>query len=93
MSNKNNKTNVNETVVENTAVAETPVVEETKEGFGSKLKAGVKKHGKKVVGIAAGIGVGVLGYALGAKFGHSNDSDDSDCYDYAADDYAAVEEE
>ena len=90
---KNNKTNVNERVVENTATAETPVGEDTKEGFGAKLKAGVKKHGKKALGIAAGIGVGVLGYALGAKFGHSESTEDSDCYDYAAEDYAAVEED
>lgn len=92
MSNKNNK-NVNETVntveVNTTEVA----VEETKETFGTKFKAGVKKHGKKALGIAAGIGVGVLGFALGAKFGHGESADDGEAYDYAAEDYAAVEEE
>jgi hypothetical protein len=95
MSKKHNN-NVNETVatVENTTT-EAPVVEETKVGLGSKIKAGVKKHGKKVAGIAVGIGVGVLGYALGSKFGHGgHDEDDEDvAYDYAAEDYAAVEEE
>jgi hypothetical protein len=92
------KNNKNNNVVENTAVeaaeakTEAPVVEEAKVGLGSKIKAGVKKHGKKVAGIAVGIGVGVLGYALGSKFGHGGHDDDDDvAHDYAADDYAAVE--
>lgn len=42
---------------------------ETKQKFGSKIVAGVKKHGKKIVTGVAVIAVGALGYALGKKSG------------------------
>lgn len=42
-------------------------VEETKEGFVAKAKAGIKKHGKTIAAIAAIGTVGLIGYALGSK--------------------------
>lgn len=92
---KSKKQNKVETVVENTEVMEQETgeveVKAPKENLGTKLVAGAKKHGKKVAGIAVGIGVGVLGYALGKKFanGKSDDDDGVVYYDYAGDDYAA----
>ena len=89
---KKNKTVNN--VTENTAENNVPengtpeVVDKPK--FGSKIMAGVKKHGKKAVAIAAAAGAGVLGYALGAKFGNKHDGVD-EAYDYAGEDIAAVE--
>ena len=57
---------INNEVIEN--VNEEEVMEtETKQKFGTKFVAGVKKHGKKVVAGAAVIGVGLLGYVLGQK--------------------------
>lgn len=53
---------------ENKVVAIEEVTEETtKVGFGTKLKNGVKKHGKKVVAVAAIVGGVLLGYAMGKK--------------------------
>lgn len=57
---------------------EVACVEEKKEGFLTKAKDGLKKHGKKVVVGTAVAAVGLIGYALGARL--KNDSEDS--YDY-----------
>ena len=58
--------------------------EEVKESklkvFGSKVKGGVQKHGKKVLKGIALVGVGALGYMLGAR------SKGDDDYDYEVDD-------
>lgn len=43
--------------------------EPKKEGIGSKVLKGVKKHGKKIAAGAAAIGVGIACYALGARSG------------------------
>lgn len=43
------------------------VEEETKEGFVTKAKAGIKKHGKKIAAVAVVGAVGLIGYALGSK--------------------------
>ena len=89
MSNKNQKVNENEAMENKAMEPEVPVVEETKEKLGTKVLSGVKKHGKKVAGIAVGIGVGVLGYALGSKFGKGDNTNSDDvAVDYAAIDYA-----
>lgn len=75
MSKKQNNKPVenNEATVNNNA--EVPAVEETtKEGIGTKLLNGVKKHGKKVAKGAAIVGIGILGYALGTKAGNKGES-------------------
>lgn len=63
---------------------EVNVEEETKsEGFLSKAKEGLKKHGKAVAIIAACTVGGMIGYALGnKKSGNDSDSADTDeiCY-------------
>lgn len=62
---------------------ETEMAVETKEGLGSKVKNGIKKHGKKIltgVGIAVG---GAILYGLGKKSGTSYTTieEDTDIYD------------
>ena len=55
---------------------EVQVQESKLENFGTKVKTGVKKHGKKVATIV-GLGiVGALGYALGVKVGKNSCNDD-----------------
>lgn len=43
--------------------------EPKKEGIGSKVLNGAKKHGKKIAAGAVAIGVGIVCYALGARSG------------------------
>ena len=62
----------------NNEIMDEEMIEEVKEskfkGFMNKAGAGIKKHGKKVAGVAALAAVGMIGYALGHKSG-DNDSD------------------
>lgn len=55
--------------MENEVIEEVEVVEEEvrEEGLGSKIKAGLKKHGKKLLIAAGVIGVGLVGYKLGKQ--------------------------
>lgn len=56
--------------IENEEIEEVEIMEEEcvqKEGLGSKIKAGFKKHGKKIVAGAALLACGIVGYALGKK--------------------------
>ena len=46
-------------------VETTEVVEETKQGFLSKVGNGIKKHGKKILAIAGVAAAAAIGYALG----------------------------
>lgn len=79
----------------------TEKVKESKfKGFMTKAGAGIKKHGKKVAGVAALAAVGVIGYALGHKTGdHDSDygygeSDSSDnVIDFPESDIVDVTEE
>ena len=67
---------------EETFVEEEEVIEETKsEGFLTKVKTGLKKHGKKLVAGAAVAAVGLIGYALGAKSKEGEDTIDADNYE------------
>ena len=59
---------------ETTEVAE--VKESKVKGFMSKVGAGVKKHGKKVVAGVAIAGLGLAAYALGTR---SKNADCADC--------------
>ena len=66
---------------------ETEEVMESKiKGFVNKIGTGLKKHGKKVAVIAAGVAIGFVGYALGSKH-KSGDSDtiEGDYYEVDAD--------
>ena len=69
------KEEIKEEVVEATVVEE----EEVKEGFLTKAKNGLKKHGKKVAIGAAVAAAGVVGYMLGLKT--DDDSEYIDAYD------------
>lgn len=51
--------------------------EPEKVGFFSKVKSGLKKHGKKVAAVAALGTVGLIGYALGSR----NHEDGAEEYD------------
>lgn len=63
-------------------------VEESKfKGFINKAGAGIKKHGKKVAGVAALVAIGAIGYALGHKTGDHDDSD----YIYGGDDSETID--
>ena len=67
---------------EETFVEEEEVIEETKsEGFLTKVKTGLKKHGKKLVAGAAVAAVGLIGYALGAKSKEDEDAIETDDYE------------
>ena len=68
--------NVNEEVVKTTETQEVAVVEKKKFNLGPKMKKGLK-----IAGIA---GLGILSFALGAKWGSrsSDDSDDVDDVEY-----------
>ena len=46
-----------------------------------KVGTGVKKHGKKVAGLAALAGVGILGYILGSKNSSSDEYVDEESVD------------
>lgn len=60
--------------MENTKVIEATEVKENKfKAMTKKIGAGVKKHGKKVAGLAALAGVGILGYILGSKNSSSDE--------------------
>lgn len=67
----------------------------TKEGLGSKIKAGLKKHGKKIVAGAAVLTCGIIGYALGKKSNEGYyDSEELDIIDLTPDeDFKEVETE
>ena len=68
----------NEEVIEMTADEVVEEVNESKlKGFGSKVMAFGKKHGKKVAGVAAIVAASAIGYALGHKSGEG-DSDYDD---------------
>ena len=54
-------------------------MEEVKEGLLSKVKTGLKKHGKKVAVTAAVAVAGVVGYMLGSK--SDDDYEHIDSYD------------
>lgn len=72
-------------VVENEEITVNVVEKNSKiKEFGSKVKNGVQKHGKKALKGAAVIGLTGLGFALGSKFGNKK-SDDYD-YDYESND-------
>ena len=78
-------------VVENEEITVNVVEKNSKlKEFGSKVKNGVQKHGKKVLKGAVVIGATGLGFALGSKFG-KKDSDDYDC-DYESSDVNYSEE-
>lgn len=69
--------------IENEEIEEVEVMEEEyvlEEGLGSKIKAGFKKHGKKIVAGAALLTCGIIGYVLGKKSNeeYDYDSDDTD---------------
>lgn len=96
-SNKNNNNVVNNTATNNVPEVPTPETkpEEVKVGFGTKVKNVATKYGKPVLkGVGLAIG-GAIAFGLGAKFGSksSGKSDDGEVYDYAGEDYAAVESE
>ena len=77
-------------VMENEEIAVNVVEKESKlKNFGSKVKNGVQKHGKKVLKGAVLIGATGLGFALGK--GLSKKSDDYD-YDYESNDENYSEE-
>ena len=60
--------------MENIEVVETTEVKENKfKAMTKMIGAGVKKHGKKVAGLAALAGVGILGYILGSKNSSSDE--------------------
>ena len=65
--------------VKEEVVEATVVEEEVKEGFLTKAKNGLKKHGKKVAIGAAVAAAGVVGYMLGLKT--DDDSEYIDTYD------------
>lgn len=66
--------NVYEDIVDEEVIEE-PEVEEKKLVV-SKAKDKIKKYGKKAGVIAAGIGIGILGFVLGSKSKGSDDEDD-----------------
>lgn len=71
---------------------EVEVVE--KDGFWTKAKNVVTKHGKKIVGAVLLAGVGIVGYAIGKNSGKSsNDYDDLEIIDLDAVDDDSTEEE
>ena len=64
---KNVETNINE-------ANETEVTKESKaKTFGSKIKSGFKKHGKKVGAVALTATVGLIGYMIGSHKNKDND--------------------
>ena len=65
-------------------------LEETESnGFLSKVKTGLKKHGKKIVAGAAVATVGLIGYALGSR---SKDVEESELVDiYEIEDHSSDE--
>ena len=65
--------------VKEEVVEATVVEEEVKEGFLTKAKNGLKKHGKKIAVGAAVAAAGVVGYMLGLKT--DDDSEYIDAYD------------
>lgn len=65
----------NKVMTNENAQATEEVKESKVKAFGSKVTGGIKKHGKTILKGIGVIGVGVLGYALGAR---SKDDD----YDY-----------
>lgn len=81
--------------LENNEVMENEVEVVEKEGFWTKAKNVVTKHGKKIVGAVLLAGVGIAGYAIGKNSGKSsNDYDDLEIIDLdAVDDYDSTEEE
>lgn len=73
------KNEVNEEIKEEVVEATVVEEEEVKEGFLTKAKNGLKKHGKKVAIGAAVAAAGVVGYMLGLKT--DDDSEYIDAYD------------
>lgn len=63
----------NNEVIEN---QENEVAVAEKEGFLTKAKNVVTKHGKKIVGAVLLAGVGIAGYAIGKNSGKSSDNYD-----------------
>lgn len=81
----------NNEVMEN---QENEVTVVAKEGFFTKAKNVVTKHGKKIVGAVLLAGVGIAGYALGKNSGKSSDDyDDLEIIDLDAVDDDSTEEE
>lgn len=87
-------------VIENEDQKESTELEVTvieKDSFGTKLKKGVKKHGKKIGGAIVLCVAGIAAYALGKKSGskqvESDDYDDIEIIDLDAEDYDAPTEE
>lgn len=82
--------------IENVVETEEEVMEtETKQKFGAKFVAGVKKHGKKIVTGVAVVAVGLAGYALGKKSGGADEDcfEDDDVIDFIDDDSTEVDPE
>ena len=59
------------------------IVEERvqEEGLGSKIKAGLKKHGKKIAAGAAVLTCGIIGYVIGVKANDRYYDSDDDLID------------
>ena len=60
-------------------------VEETKEGFLTKVKSGITNHKKTIVTVVAVIGSGVVGYLLGSKSGNIDSDISGNTMDEALD--------
>lgn len=81
---------VENTTVENAVVEAAEGKKESKvKGFVSKVGAGVKKHGGKVLGVLAVGAIGVAAYAIGKRSGNM----DSESADYDEDDDDVVDVE
>ena len=82
-----NLENVN--VVENEEITVEVVEKNSKlKEFGSKVKNGVQKHGKKALKGVVLIGVTGLGFALGSKFGGKKSDDPDYDYEYQDENYS-----
>lgn len=88
----------NEQIIEAKVVNEetTMVAVDEKPGFGTKVKKGIKKHGKKLAIGAGAVALGLVAFALGKKSGASSgdcgcDFGDDD-FDFGTDDGSDVTE-
>ena len=63
------------TNMEQEKVTQNDIVVEAKEGFGTKIVKGFKKHGKKSAVVAVTIAAGTAGYVLGKKLNCNDDED------------------
>lgn len=85
MSELNNNVEVDTVECENEGVAEMTRFD--------KAKAGFKKHGKTIGLVVAGVTLGIIGYALGARKSSCDDDYDGVVYTYNGEDVEEIDDE